>query len=66
VVLNNQTFQESVEKIRFEYIYFEFLIEPNILQMIKKLSKENAYYRKLKVVEFRNNYIGSLLQIAKL
>jgi len=36
VVLNNQTFQESVEKIRFEYIYFEFLIEPNILQMIKK------------------------------
>ena len=59
MVLNNQTFQESVEKIRFEYIYFEFLIEPNILQMIKK-------FKKLKVVEFRNNYIGSLLQIAKL
>lgn len=36
VVLNNQTFQDTVEKIRFEYIFFEFLIENNILQMIKK------------------------------
>ena len=36
VVLTNPTFQESVEKIRFEYVFIEFLIESNILNILKK------------------------------
>ena len=36
VVLSNQSFQETVEKIRFEYVFIEFLIEQNILATLKK------------------------------
>ena len=59
VVLTNQSFQETVEKIRFEYIFIEFLIEQNILSTLKK-------FKKLKILEFKECYIMSLLQIAKL
>ena len=59
MVLSNQTFQETVEKIRFEFVFIEFIIEQNVLNTLKK-------FRKLKILEFNENYIMSLLQIAKL
>lgn len=36
VVLANASFQESVEKIHFEYVFIEFLIEANVLGTLKK------------------------------
>lgn len=36
MVLGNASFQESVEKIRFEYVFIEFLIEANVLATLKK------------------------------
>lgn len=36
MVLANTSFQESVEKIRFEYVFIEFLIEANVLGTLKK------------------------------
>lgn len=43
VVLTNQSFQETVEKIRFEYIFIEFLIEQNILSTLKKFKYAAPY-----------------------
>lgn len=43
VVLTNQSFQETVEKIRFEYIFIEFLIEQNILSTLKKFKYAPPY-----------------------
>ena len=42
-MLTNQNFQETVEKIRFEYIFIEFLIEQNILTTLKKFKYLASY-----------------------
>lgn len=43
VVLSDANFQETVEKIRFEYVFIEFIIEQNMLNTLKK-------FRKLKII----------------
>lgn len=59
IVLQNQGFQETIEKIQFQYILFDFLIEGHTLQILKN-------FRKLKEIVLKDNYVSSLLQLAKL
>ncbi len=59
IVLENKTFQETIEKIQFQNILFDFLIESKILLMLKE-------FKKLREIVFKDNYISSLLQLAKL
>lgn len=59
IVLNNQAFQQTIEKIQFQYILFDFLIETRQLQILSQ-------FVKLKELVLKDNYISSLLQLAKL
>jgi leucine-rich repeat-containing protein 49 len=54
IVLSNPTFQESIEKIQFQYILFDFIIDTNTLQNLKN-------FRKLKEIILKDNYVNSLL-----
>lgn len=35
-VLGDSRYYDSVEKIKFEYILFEYIIEPNIMSLLRK------------------------------
>ncbi|CAD8095545.1 unnamed protein product [Paramecium primaurelia] len=58
MVLPTQNFNQIIEKIHFQYMFFDSLIDSQ-LQVIKE-------YTKLKEIILKDNYINSLLQLAKL
>ena len=59
IVLSNPLFQENIERIQLQYILFDHLVEKNVLNQIKS-------FKKLREIVLKDNYITSLLQLAKL
>ncbi|CAD8068176.1 unnamed protein product [Paramecium sonneborni] len=58
MVLPTQNFNQIIEKIHFQYVFFDSIIDTQ-LSILKD-------YSKLKELVLKDNYINSLLQIAKL
>ncbi|KAL4463897.1 hypothetical protein ABPG74_005834 [Tetrahymena malaccensis] len=59
IVLSNDQFQEVIDKIQFQYIIFDFIIENQTLNTLKN-------FKKLKEIILKDNYLVTLLQLAKL
>lgn len=59
IVLGNEQFQDVIERIQFQYIVFDFIIETSTLNTLKS-------FKKLKELVLKDNHLVTLLQLAKL